>query len=234
MALPLETYLNGISAFCVLITGFYFGIRFILYYYKLKKTLLPLIAAMAFGLGIFYLGPTTAFFYLILTGSNISGILYGFLSYITLPITLGIAMYLGFDIFKPSWKKGIIIFFGIFAIIWWISFIFFQDYMFESTTPAPGELIDIEYVMPIGKIMVALAILSTLFLLGGGFLSILKKIEDKEKRMKSLFLSIGWSLFTIAGFLDTFIAPELIAIARIIMLIGYILIFIGFSPVSKK
>ena len=65
MELPLETYLNGISAFCVLITGFYFGIRFIMHYNKLKKSLLPLIAGMAFGMGLLYLGPTTAFFYYI-------------------------------------------------------------------------------------------------------------------------------------------------------------------------
>ena len=87
--------------------------------------------------------------------------------------------------------------------------------------------------MPIGKPMVAIAILSVFFLLGGGFLSISRKIEDKEKRKKSLFLAIGWSLFAISGVLDTFIAPNLVALARLVMLIGYILIFLGFSPVSK-
>lgn len=234
MVLPLETYLNGISAFCVLITGFYFGIRFIMHYKKLKKSLLPLIAGLGFGLGIFYLGPSTAFFYLLFTNENISGVLYGYLSYFTLPLTLSLAMYLGFDILKPSWKKGIMIFFSIFTIIWWLSFLFFINYFFEPTTPVGGKLIDISFVLPIGLPMVALALLSTLFLLGGGFLWIARKIEDKKKRKKSIFLAIGWSLFTIAGVLDTFLAPNLIAFARLIMLVGYILIFLGFSPVSKQ
>jgi len=234
MALPLETYLNGISAFCVLITGFYFGIRFIMHYSKLKKSLLPLIAGMAFGMGLLYLGPTTAFFYLLFTTDNIPGILYGYLSYFTMPITLAIAMYLGFDIFKPSWKKGIMIFFSIFTLIWWLSMIFFINLFFESTTPSEGNLIVVSFIVPIGKPMVALGILSVFFLLGGGFLSIARKIEDKEKRNKSLFLGIGWSLFAIAAILDTFIAPDLVALARLVMFIGYILIFLGFSPVSKK
>ena len=199
MALPLETYLNGISAFSVLITGFYFGIRFILHYNKLKKSLLPLIAGMGFGLGIFYLGPSTAFFYLLFTGTNISGILYAYLSYFTMPLTLGLAMYLGFDIFKPSWKKGVMIFFSIFTVIWWVSFILFPEHLFESSTPVGGELIDISFIIPIGLPMIGLAILSALFVLGGGFLSIARKIEDKEKRKKSLFLAIGWVFFSIAG-----------------------------------
>ena len=234
MALPLETYLNGISAFCVLITGFYFGIRFILHYIKLKKSLLPLIAGMGFGMGLLYLGPTTAFFYLLFMNGNISGILYLFLSYFTLPLTLTLAMYLGFDIFKPSWKKAIMIIFGIFTVIWWLSFIFLPDMVFEPTSPIGGELIDVSFVLPIGLPMIGLSLLSVLLILGGGFLSIAKKIEDKEKRKKSIFLGIGWSLFTIAGILDTFIAPDLVALARLVMLTGYILIFLGFSPVSKK
>ncbi len=234
MELPLETYLNGISAFCVLITGFYFGIRFIMHYNKLKKSLLPLIAGMAFGMGLLYLGPTTAFFYLLFTGTNISGIVYGYLSYFTQPLTLTLALYLGFDIFKPSWKKGVMIFFSIFTVIWWLSMIFFIKFFFGSTTPGEGELIDISFILPLGLPMIALSILSVVVLLGGGFLSIVRKIEDKEKRNKSLFLGIGWSIFAIAAILDTFIAPNFIAFARLIMLVGYILIFEGFSPVSKK
>ncbi len=234
MALPLETYLNGISAFCVLITGFYFGIRFIMHYNKFKKSLLPLIAGLGFGMALLYLGPTTAFFYLIFTKGNISGILYGFLSYFTMPLTLGLAMYLGFDIFKPSWKKWIMIFFSIFTVIWWIVMIFFINLFLESPAVSAGKLIDVSFIMPIGKPMVAIGILSVFFLLGGGFLSISRKIEDKEKRKKSIFLAIGWSLFAIGAVLDTFIAPNLVALARLVMLMGYILIFLGFSPVSKK
>ncbi|QEE15020.1 hypothetical protein DSAG12_00843 [Promethearchaeum syntrophicum] len=235
MALPIETYLNGISAFCVLLTGFYFGIRFIIHYNSLKKSLLPLIAGLGIGLAIFYLGPSTAFFYLLFTGENISYILYGFLSYFTLPLTLILAMYLGFDIFKPSWKKGVMIFFSIFAIIWWVSFLFLRDYVFEaSDSIGVGDLMDISYVLPIGLPMVAIAILSAMFLLGGGFLSIARKIEDKTKRKKSLFLALGWVLFAIAGILDTFLAPSLIALARLTMLIGYLLIFSGFTPVYNK
>ncbi|MHA1474309.1 MAG: hypothetical protein ACTSQ5_03895 [Promethearchaeota archaeon] len=232
MALPLETYLNGISAFCVLVTGFYFGFRFILHYNKLKKSLLPLIAGMGFGLGIFYLGPSTAFFSLVIAGENISGVLYGYLSYFTMPLTLTLAMYLGFDIFKPAWKKGIMIIFSIFTVIWWVSFILFKDLLFESTSPAGGELIDISFILPIGLPMIGLAILSALFILGGGFLSISRKIEDKTKRKKSIFLAIGWTLFAVAGVLDTFLTSNLIAFARLVMLIGYILIFLGFTPVS--
>ena len=234
MALPLETYLNGISALCVLITGFYFGFRFILHYNKLKKSLLPLIAGMGFGLGIFYLGPSTAFLSLLISGENISGVLYGYLSYFTMPLTLTLAMYLGFDIFKPAWKKGIMIIFSIFTVIWWVSFILFQEMLFSFETPTEGALMDISFELPIGLPMIGLAILSALFMLGGGFLSIARKIEDKKKRRKSIFLAIGWVLFSVAGILDTFLALELIAFARLTMLVGYLLIFSGFTPVSTE
>ena len=234
MALPLETLLNGISATCVLLTGLYFGIRFIIHYNSLKKSLLPLIAGLGFGLAIFYLGPTTAFFSLLFTEENINGVLYGYLSYFTMPLTLTLAMYLGFDIFKPSWKKPIMIIFSIFTVIWWVSFILFQEYLFTFETPTEGALMDISFVLPLGLPMIALAILSALFMLGGGFLSIARKIEDKKKRKKSIFLAIGWVLFAIAGILDTFLALSLIAFARIVMLVGYLLIFSGFTPVYNK
>jgi hypothetical protein len=234
MALPLETYLNGISAFCVLITGVYFGFRFIMHYNSLKKSLLPLIAGLGFGLAIFYLGPTTAFFSLLFTEENIPFILYGVLSYFTMPLTLLVAMYLGFDIFKPSWKKRVMIFFIIFTIIWWSSFLFFIDSFFEQSPLNPGDLMDVKFVLPIGLPMIGIAILSTLILLGGGFLSIARKIEDKKKRKKSMFLAFGWTLFAVAGVLDTFLSVNLIAFARLTMLVGYLLIFSGFTPVYKK
>ena len=234
MVLSPDTYLNGISAFCVLMTGFYFGIRFIVHYNKLKKSLLPLIAGLGFGLAIFYLGPSTAFFYLLITETNISGILYLYLSYFTMPLTLGLAMYLGFDIFKPSWKKGVMIFFSIFTIIWWASFILFPEQVFESSEPTPGNLIDISFTTWIGLPMIGLAILSALFVLGGGFLSISRKVEDKKRRKKSMFLAFGWMLFSIAGILDTFPIALLLVVARLIMLIGYFLIFSGFTPVYNK
>jgi len=234
MDLLLETYLNGISATCVLLTGFYFGIRFIIHYNSLKKPLLPLVAGLGFGLAIFYLGPTTSFFSLLITGENINGVLYGYLSYFTMPLTLTLAMYLGFDIFKPAWKKGIMIIFSIFTVLWWMSFILFQELVFEFETPAEGALMYISFVIPIGLPMIGLAILSALLMLGGGFLSIARKIEDKKKRRKSLFLAFGWMLFAIAGILDTFLTGNLIPFARLTMLIGYFLIFAGFTPVYNK
>ncbi len=97
-------FLNGFSAMCLLLLGVYYCFRFLLYYIKQKKKLLPYVGLLALSLGSIHLGGTVAFLVKILYGQDLDIILYGFLTYIHMPIGLSLAIFLGYDIFKPKLK----------------------------------------------------------------------------------------------------------------------------------
>ncbi len=229
MAYSLTTYLNGISATIVLLLAYAYAIRFLFLYRKQRKRLMPVVALLAIGMGTFFLGPTTAFFHLIVTGSNIDKILYGYLSYLTTPIALTLAMYLGFDIFKPNWRDRVLAIFSLTAIVWWIAIIGWPDIMISEATE---ELIDISLESVIFGLVV-LYILSCLVILGGSFFRLSFKVADKAPKHKALFLGFGWVLFAIAGVLDALMESSVIMIARVIMIASYICIFQGFSPIPS-
>jgi hypothetical protein len=230
MAYSTITYLNGISATIVLLLAYAYAIRFLFLYRKQRKRLMPVVALLAIGMGTFFLGPTTAFFHLMLTESNIDKILYGYLSYLTTPISLTLAMYLGFDIFKPNWRDRVLAVYSLTAIVWWIAIIGWPDFMI-ATPVIPGELIDISLESVI-YILVILYILSCLVILGGSFFRLSFKIADKAPKRKALLLGFGWVLFAIAGILDALMESTVIVFARVIMIASYICIFQGFSPIK--
>jgi hypothetical protein len=228
---------NGGSAMVLLVMGISFGIYYFIQYGKTKKNMLPLVAIVFILLGIFYLGPVTSFIALHLTGSNISGELYGYLSYSLSPVTTPIAMVLGFWIFKTEWRFKILWFFIPLALLYWFFLIvmpFFGLPAFEYSE-VPGRLLDVSHSGAC-LYLAAVYILAVVVILGGGFFYLSSRIRGTPEFKKSLFLGIGWVLFGIAGVMDALLSdsfPNIIFIARGLMIFSFIFVFTGFLP-SKQ
>lgn len=224
--------LNGVSASIVFSIGVMIIIKFMHKFFTLKKKLAPFVAFLGMGVSFFFLGPTTSFISLVATGSNIPGTVYGLLSYTTTPLTVAVAMFLGFDIFMPKLRKKVSLLYVVSGAPFWVLLLGFPAIMIQSTHPAPGELIDISF-HPAVMAIIGFYIFSVLFVLGRGFYNLYRRLSlnkefEREKR-KAMYLLVGWILFSIAAVADTIVAPGLVVFARIVMILGVYYIQRGFS-----
>ncbi len=204
-----------------LIMGFSFLIRYI----KMKKKLMPYVSGLGFLSALFYLGPIASFFTLLATGYNLDKNTVAFLSYSLMPLLIVDAMFLGFSIFNPDRTKLAVLIYACTAVPYWIALFWFPDVMIIDVTE-PGELIDIT-MRSVLLVILVIYIFSSLLILGGGFWSLRKKIEGKDKR-KATDLCLAFVIFAIAGILEA-TTPILALISRVLMLISYVFMYRGFS-----
>jgi hypothetical protein len=224
-------YFNGLTALVLLLFGISTSMYFLVKFFNTKKGLLPLVALLMFMLGFFYSGPTTSFISL-LFGTNISGIVYAYLSYSGTPLTMIVAMILGFNIFKHEWRFKVLWIFVPLALLYYLFFYAFPDISIESAIFSTERLMDISFT---GVLLIinGIYILGAVGVLGGGFLALTRKIRGTPEFKKALALGIGWIFFGVSGALDALLSeiyPFMIAPARALMLAAYILIFLGFKP----
>jgi hypothetical protein len=235
MTLSFLTYLNGITALLILGFAYFNGFRFLFLYWDQRKKLMPLISLLAFSMGSFYLGLTVSFSSLVLTGSNIDGILFGFLAYIHSPISITIAIFLAYDIFKPHLRNRMVIIFIVIDLIWWISFFGFPNKMINVEPSEPGMLRDISLKSVI-LVIAGIYILSAVGLLGGNFYLLRRQLKDRDQlgHKKATYQAIGWVLFGIGALGDIFLVYYWVIIPRIIMFVAYYLIFQSFRPLKEE
>lgn len=231
MPLQLSAILNGVSALACLVVGVAFGIRFVLLYSEHRKPLMPFIALTATTAGLLFLGTVTSFFSLVFTGANIDPQLYGVLSYVSAPISATSALYVGYSIFDPDHKRLVLYLYGAVSVVCEVALLGFPDMMVSGSTPGPGELTDVSLESLVLGI-IGFFIVSLLFILPRGFLVLRKKLEGAE-RQHATYLVFGWVTFAIAAVLDAMVPTvyvQLIVVARVLMVVGFTLIFTGFAP----
>lgn len=231
MVVTTFTLLLGLSSIVLLLIGYTYSVLFLVKYFYVKKILVPIVAMVAFCCGGFYLGPSVSFIHLLITGDNISGELYYYLSYALLPVgTMGIVI-MALNVIKPKWQKPAIIFYGMLSILFWIFMFGFTDQQFDVST---GELLDIGHA-GVSRIVAAISLLSILCIDSLGFflLSLKFKKLDLPKRdvRKAFMIGLGWFLFFFSGTIDALFPPdtiEFILLLRALMVIAFNLIYIGF------
>ncbi len=227
--------LNGISGTIVLLIGFFYSAYFLVLYRKKKRKLMPIVSLLGFCAGLIYLGVTANFLSLAFTGNNLGKNTYGLLSYTIIPVATVVALFLGFHVFKPKKKLQITIIYSVLWVVYWIFLFFFTDSMFHDSTPEGADLLDIS-LNSVALYMTMFYVFSLLFVLSYGFLNLARKIQKEDRNASEIkylrFIGIGWALFGIASIIDS-AAPVgiaiLIIVARVMMGIGYILIFEGFK-----
>jgi len=227
----IEGLLNGISALGVLTINLIIGFYSLYKARKLKAKLLTITALTIIFIGLLWLGPTTDFLKILITGTNIEPIwLYPLLSYMWAAAGITLGMYIGGELLMPK-KKWILV--GIFIIISiaYEYFLFSNPLgSFEFVVPSPlgDDLIDTssDYSYYTGYFLIVF-ILSILIFNGIGFL-VKAKQATGILRKKFLYLSIGFIVFAVIVTFDS-VFPPMIAlfIVRFGVIISSILLYLG-------
>jgi hypothetical protein len=222
--------LDGVSAVGIVISSLLCGILSIYYSRKLKANLL-FYAGLSISLsGLLFLGPTTDFFLVLMTGKNITPIyVYGILSYMWVGPAIIPAMYVGAELMVPEKKRGIVSVYVILAVIFELFLWLDATNSFTFTLTIPGQdLIDASFNRTHPTfIFIVIFLASVLIFLGFGFL-IKAKQATGVLRKKFLLMSLGYLDFVISGALDSLFSPGItLFFVRIAMLASSWLIFIG-------
>src|SRR5271157_1015865 len=220
-------FFDGITGLAVLILGVIFGSIFVGRFLQTKKSLNLHVGIVLILLGSLYLGMTASFISLVVAGNPLDIILHGYLAYTVTPVAIIDAMYLGFRIFNPARTKLVVAVYMVIGIVYYIFWFGFPTEMIASTVVQPGDLPDIS-LLSVALGITVFYIASALIVLGGGFYLLQKKkVGEYQKYMRQI--TVGFVLFAIAAILDTAITSPLEAIARIIMIVAFWLLYRGFS-----
>lgn len=224
--LTLIGWIDGITASGVLIFGFLFGFFFI---YKSKKTTAKILIALGLATlfaGLVFLGVFLDFVIVLVSGVNMDNTngLVGILSYIWLAPAIITAIYIGSKLLVPKLKWAIISLFVVLSIFFYVIIFMNPFAAFNFDYPAnPGELL-IDYntiITSIAGMLMAFFLLSTIILLGFGFL--IKAFQSTGVLKKKFFLlSLGAIFFCVFGLLEGLTAPGLMII---FVRIGYLASF---------
>ncbi len=224
--LSIEGWINGITALCTVVFSIIFGLFLI---YKARKQEAKLLAYWSLGGllgGLGWLGPGLDFLTILITGKNMDNSYgqYGIISYMWIPLSLTLLLYVGAEFLIPNKKKIVLFIYIILGIIF--ELILFLDPMgsftFDNPTPSGDNLIDARFTFgsPL-FIIVLIFLLSVILLPGLGF--IVKCIKSSGIiRKKFLLLAISINLVTFCIIFDGITTPGFALIfTRIGVLSGY-------------
>ncbi len=206
--LSLIGFLDGITAVGIIISSVSFGL---LSFYKARKLdarLLSVAGLLMIFVGLLWLGPATDFFFVLLTGKNISPLyLYAWLSYMWVFPAVVTGFYIGAELMMPEKKKIIVGIYTFVCIIFEILIFTMPLGVFIIDQPISGNLIDSGFNRGNPAYWLILFFqLSSLIFLGLGF-AIKAKQATGEIRKKFIFLCIASLIFFISGVLDALTRP---------------------------
>ena len=136
-------------------------------------------------------------------------------------------LYMSFDIFKPEWKKAVLIIIGISAVFYWILLFGFPDFMLGGFVDEENLLVKHEAKLPL-FIFAGIYTFGNLIISGGGFYRMSKHSEG-QIRLRCRQLVIGFIIFSICNSLDMIVPVGIILIPiRIGIAISYLFIYQGF------
>jgi hypothetical protein len=233
MAIVFEGWLDGITASLIVFSSVIFGLFSIYKSIKLKAKLLTFAGLVMIFVGFLWLGPTSDFFFKLITDTNISPVvIYVFLSYTWVAPALFFAMYLGGELLIPKYKwvlVGIFIVLGaIFEFFLWTQPNPGQSFEFIEVRPPVDGLIDAGFNKTHPTfIMVAAFLVTSLIFLGIG-MAVKAKQATGLLRKKFTYLSIGFIIFVLCGALDSILTlPLAIGVIRVVMATFAVWMYLG-------
>jgi hypothetical protein len=143
-------------------------------------------------------------------------------------------MWLGFSIFNPDRKKIVTGIFLLTIIPFYIFLFGFPSTQVVTNTIQPGDMIDIAFspTIPVLLGLMGLYIVAAVFVLGGGFLSLQRRISGVDRR-RAIFVAIGLFCFGAGGSFEVLIASDYVVVARILIIIFLIFSYLGYRPISN-
>jgi len=230
--LILEGFLNGLSAFGVLLIN---SINGIYVYYKSKKLdakLLSYAALVILCMGFLWLAPTIDFLTILITENNLNPYwVYPILSYMWVAPAIIFSMYIGTELLIPDKKRYVLSIYVILGVIFEIVLFLFPAESFIVTIPNPSgsNIIDTSHVYgSITFILIAIFLGSGFVFDGIGFLTKMFKAKEKIVKKKFLYMSIGFILFTLVAVFDSLIPPgPALPFVRFGIIISSLLLYAG-------
>ena len=232
-------WLDGISATGVLAINIIIGLFSFYKSRKLKAKLLTITSLTIFFIGLLWLGPTTDFLKILITGTNIESVwfypvavpvLYPILSYMWAAPGIFFGMYIGGELLMPRKKWYLLTIFLIISIAYEYFLFINPQGSFEFVVPVPSgsDIIDTSsnYSYPTAYFLIVF-IFSILIFNGIGFLSKGFKATGMIKK-KFLYLAFGFILFAIIVTFDALVPPGiLLSIVRFGIIVSSILLYLG-------
>lgn len=224
-------WLNGISATGVLTINLIIGIFSLYKSRKLKAKLLTVTALTIFFIGLLWLGPTTDFLKILITGTNINPVwLYPILSYMWAAPGIFFGMYIGGELLMPRKKWYLLTIFLIISIVYEFVLFINPQGSFEFVVPSPlgSDIIDTssDYSWYTAYFLIVF-IFSIILFNGIGFLSKAFKSTGVLKK-KFLALAFGFILFAVIVTFDALIPPGIfLSFVRFGVIASSILLYIG-------
>lgn len=232
--------LDGLTASGIILSSALFGTLSLYHAKKRNADLLGIAGIVEILIGLLWLGPFVDFLFVFLTGSNIEPYtypaqpvigIYSLLSYSWVAPAITIAMYLGARLLAPDKKKIIVIVYLVLGLIFEYFLWFDTLGSFDFKEIGLGDLTDASFVRTHPTfLMIALFLVSTLLLLGIGFL-IKAKQSIGMLRKNFIYLSLSIIIFVLCGALDSILTiPVAIGFVRIVMTTSPLLMYLGLKP----
>ncbi|MHA1111461.1 MAG: hypothetical protein ACTSRE_10200 [Promethearchaeota archaeon] len=238
MALNGWALFNGISETALVLLGVFYFFKFFIDYGKSKKKLTPLLAILALSLGSMHLGGSVAFIMKLFWELDLNYVVFGYLTYIPMPVGFTLAIYIAYEVFNPKLKWLMVAIHAALGIALIVALVGWPDIQMQELPATSETLVDANIQSVVGTIF-TIYIVSALLALGFNFFQIRGKMNESEAlmRKKSLLLGLGWILWGIAEFFAKgqfdFIPIELVIVPNSIIFTSLIMIFLGFAP-SKE
>ncbi|MHA1273741.1 MAG: hypothetical protein ACTSQP_16060 [Promethearchaeota archaeon] len=203
--------LEGITALCVLIFASLFGLFSIIQGFKKGVDLLKIAGFMIVFIGLLWLGPSTDFITIIITGRNLDNTygLYGILSYMWVAPAVILAIAIGAELLVKERKQIIICLFIILAFIFEFLLFFYtkESFIFVEPEESGITLIDSQHNTKFYTFYLIIIFLGSVALFNGiGFLMKARKTTGEIKKKFNL-LSEGFLLFVICAAFDSLATP---------------------------
>ncbi|MBD3254369.1 MAG: hypothetical protein GF383_04710 [Candidatus Lokiarchaeota archaeon] len=230
--LSLLGFVDGLTAFLIILSSVIFGIISFYHARKLEAKLLAIAGLTMIFVGLFWLGPSTDFFMVLITGNNLQPeYLYGWLSYMWVAPAVFTAFYLGAELMVPEKKKVIVGIYGAIGLIFEILLFTMpigEAGVFVFNPHGPGDLIDSGFNrLNLAFWLIAFFLVSIFIFLSLGF-AIKARQATGMIRKKFSYLSIGFTIFFICGLFDALFLPGLyLGIWRAVMMTFALWMYLG-------
>ena len=227
-------WLIGGASLITMIISIIIGIFFIYEAKRLDAKLLNYAGLLVICTGLFYLGASITFLFLLFTGSNMpneTGV-HGLLSFTTIAPGIICRIYLGSELLAPDKKKIIV---GIYAILG----ILFEIFLYWcprcalkfDNEQSSEELIDSSFVMLHPTFILIIFFMISVFIFCGiGFIIKAQQVSgDLKKNFR--YIGLGFMIFIISGIFDALLAPGIWLIpVRVGMITYALLLYKGLKP----
>lgn len=239
MALNIWAILIGASETTLVLLGIFYFFKFLVDFTKYKKKLTPLLALLALSLGSMHLGGSVAFFMKLFWELDLNYVVYGYLTYIPMPVGFTLAIFIAYEVFNPKLKWLMVGIHAALGIALIVAIIGWPGIQMENIAPASDELVDANIKSVVGTIF-TIFIVSAVLALGFNFFQIRSKMNENESEMrkKSLLLGIGWILWGLAEFFAKgqfdFIPIWMAIVPNSITFTALVMIFLGFAPIKEE